>query len=70
MGLPRGTRHELELAMRAARVVATHLKQARCGLSGKADGKALAMLIDVAFLPTEIVEVMFLAATEKKRRAA
>lgn len=70
MTLGKGTRRELELAIRAARIMAAHLKQARCGLDGKADGLTLAMLIEAQFLPQQIEAVMKLASEKPKQRRA
>jgi len=69
MSLPKGTRRELELAIAALKTAATHLKQARCGLSGSADGRALALLVEVQFLPADVQAVMRLASSSKRGEA-
>ncbi len=68
--LGKGTRRELMLAIRAARTCAAHLKAARQGLAGRADGKTLALLIEVQFIPEQLFEVMRVASEKTKARAA
>lgn len=73
--LPKGTRRELTLALRAARVYATHLKQARQGLKGPADAAALELVVAAWRLQFDVEAVMRLASRgvaihEKRARAA
>ncbi len=63
----KGTRRELALARRAIKVARSHLAQARCGLTGDADGEVTFLLEHFHHALQTLTRVVALATAKPKR---